>query len=1342
MKPLDFLVVDEAQQVKECELLIPLQLPVIRHVVLFGDECQLTVMLNSRVSANAGFGRSLFQRLTSIGHSRHLLNMQYRMHPSISYFPNSHIYGGKIFNAPIVRNQNRYNDNNYLSSPHFGPYSFINISCRIEEADALQSTNENMLEVAVIVKLLRKLYKVLKLLLFKRNFLRRSEQVLIFVVKVDSIDGFQGGEVDIAILSTVRYNNNVGSIGSLADRHRINVALTRARHSLWILGDGDTLFNTESIWKEIVSDAKDRYCFFNADDDGDLSKLLAEVKTELYQFSNLLNAQGTLYKDARWKVLFSNDFEKSFAKLSTLSRKKLVLYLLLRLSCGWRPKRRNYEEVCGKSSQIVKTFKVVKLYVICSVEIIKESGYTQVLKVWDILPLVDLQYLIERLDGTFRTYTENYINLCKAKYIEGDLEVPGTWSPTMEIKQFRTATQCLQEENMSVNNSLLLMKFYALSSGVVNQLLTKCDGTEIQLPFQLTDQEMEIAQFNKTSFILGRSGTGKSTVLIAKLFQREQLYRIASQGFQFQLISNTSVSQNEVCEISAPKNNVLRQMFVAVNPRLCSAVKKQISLLKGSTSNGDESSSGNDNDLDYESQFSDIPDSFAKLPPELYPIVISFNKFLMMLNGTVGNSFFETFPEVRQLQRRGQNSSSKKSVALSTFIRTKEVNYDRFRSSYWPHFNMNLTKTFEPSAVFREIMSHIKGQSSGCCLSREEYLLLSESRISTLSQEERQRIYAIFQQYEKKKGLSGEYDLADFVIDLHRRLRNEGYRGDKIDFVYIDETQDLNMVDLALFKYVCQNVEEGFCFAGDTAQTIGRGVNFRFEDIRSLFYKEFLLRARNNNNRTSIKGRVSDKFQLSRNFRSHSGVLNMAQSVVNLIYHFFPTSIDRLSPETSLIRGEVPVLLEANENHSFFELLKGVESFGGNLVGFGAEQAILVRDDQAKDEMIRNIGKQALVLTILDCKGLEFQDVLIYNFFSSSPFKRWGVICEYMKEQNLVDSSVRCSSFSNEKHASLCSELKLLYVAITRTRQRLWFYEDKFDVAAPFFDYWKKLSLIKFELLDDATFQKMQVPSSQAEWKSRGITLFHQRNYDSARMCFERAGDTYWGKLAEAAGLHFAADCARRSNPDMADRYLQKAAQIYESIDKPNFAAQCFFESRQYEKAGIIYLEKFKAPKWEKAVECFTLAGCYKYAADVCAKGRLYSKCLTICAEQRFFEVGFQYIKSWKLKIDSIKGRDDFDRISQKFLETAASHYHESKDFRLMMDFVKAFPSKKDVRSFLTRKACLNELLLLEEEWGNFLEAANIARQKQDIDKEISMLGKAVNSKMQHYFVTRRKIFN
>lgn len=119
------------------------------------------------------------------------------------------------------------------------------------------------------------------------------------------------------------------------------------------------------------------------------------------------------------QVLFSDNFLKSFKKLTSVRLQKSVLHLLLNLSSGWRPKKQNFETSCGSSSMILKKFKVERLYIVCTNDIAKNLNYVQVLKIWDILPLEDIPKLINRLDSIFNRYTDDFINLCKEKCLDG-----------------------------------------------------------------------------------------------------------------------------------------------------------------------------------------------------------------------------------------------------------------------------------------------------------------------------------------------------------------------------------------------------------------------------------------------------------------------------------------------------------------------------------------------------------------------------------------------------------------------------------------------------------------------------------------------------------------------------------------------------------------------------------------------------------------------------------------------------------------------------------------------------------------------------------------------------------
>lgn len=170
-----------------------------------------------------------------------------------------------------------------------------------------------------------------------------------------------------------------------------------------------------------------------------------------------------------------------------------------------------------------------------------------------------------------------------------DLEVPRIWAATPEIIRFRNLNSCEDEsdlstngdgrsyvENSKVSESLLLMKFYSLSSGVVNHLLS---GKDIDLPMQVTDEQMDIILFRKSSFIIGRSGTGKTTILTMKLYQNEQSFRFASKGFDEAESSGVKDVESDDDHEKENKPIVLRQLFVTVSPRLCYAVKHHVSHL-------------------------------------------------------------------------------------------------------------------------------------------------------------------------------------------------------------------------------------------------------------------------------------------------------------------------------------------------------------------------------------------------------------------------------------------------------------------------------------------------------------------------------------------------------------------------------------------------------------------------------------------------------------------------------------------------------------------------------------------------------------------------------------------
>jgi ABC-type microcin C transport system duplicated ATPase subunit YejF len=172
------------------------------------------------------------------------------------------------------------------------------------------------------------------------------------------------------------------------------------------------------------------------------------------------------------------------------------------------------------------------------------------------------------------------------------LEVPMVWDVDHEMIRYKKDCKVDAQdepdlvdtsyamENSKVSESFLLMKFYSLSSGVAQHLLTASDGSEIDIPFELTDEEKEIIQFPLTSFILGRSGTGKTTVLTMKLIQKEQQSLIASQGLNFSEDDLSGLNDKSMMPLNDGKERFMKQVFITVSPKLCSAIKNHISGLK------------------------------------------------------------------------------------------------------------------------------------------------------------------------------------------------------------------------------------------------------------------------------------------------------------------------------------------------------------------------------------------------------------------------------------------------------------------------------------------------------------------------------------------------------------------------------------------------------------------------------------------------------------------------------------------------------------------------------------------------------------------------------------------
>jgi hypothetical protein len=157
---------------------------------------------------------------------------------------------------------------------------------------------------------------------------------------------------------------------------------------------------------------------------------------------------------------------------------------------------------------------------------------------------------------------------------------------------------------------------------------------------------------------------------------------------------------------------------------------------------------------------------------------------------------------------------------------------------------------------------------------------------------------------------------------------------------------------------------------------------------------------------------------------------------------------------------------------------------------------------------------------------------------------------------------------------------------------------------------------------------------------------------------------------------------------------------------------------------GMLYMEKFGTKRLEDAGDCFAITECWSLAAEVYFKARCYAKCFSCCSKGKVLNLGLQFLRQLE-KEQCEKFNSDFAAVRKTYLENCALHYFERGDIKHMMPYVKDFDSMDHIRAFLNSRNLLDELLSIEMEMGNFLEAAGIAERKGDILLEVNILEKA-----------------
>ena len=268
------LFIDEAAQALEAACWIPMRRAM--RVILAGDHCQLPPTVKSIAALRAGLGKTLMERIAeNKPEVVTLLKIQYRMNEEIMRFSSDWFYHGEVESAPQIKYRSILEDDSPITwidtsneenqvtiegddvvsgekrdDMNFHEQFVGESFGRINKAEAdltlltlaeylTQVGKRRVLEESIDVGIIspyRAQVQYLKRLLKKYEFFKPYRRL----ISVNTVDGFQGQERDVILISLVR-SNDEGQIGFLKDLRRMNVAMTRARMKLIILGDKSTM---------------------------------------------------------------------------------------------------------------------------------------------------------------------------------------------------------------------------------------------------------------------------------------------------------------------------------------------------------------------------------------------------------------------------------------------------------------------------------------------------------------------------------------------------------------------------------------------------------------------------------------------------------------------------------------------------------------------------------------------------------------------------------------------------------------------------------------------------------------------------------------------------------------------------------------------------------------------------------------------------------------------------------------------------------------------------------------------------------------------------------------------
>ena len=583
----------------------------------------------------------------------------------------------------------------------------------------------------------------------------------------------------------------------------------------------------------------------------------------------------------------------------------------------------------------------------------------------------------------------------------------------------------------------------------VDLILKHCSECVTQIGVSLSEEQQRIVKYNDSVFVQGRSGTGKTLVMLIKIMI-EQVRALASE--------------------SRPR----RILFVSKSSRLCEWVGKELKKMSVKL----------DGKLDEKVDlFPAESRSWKELCNHLASVL---NTEQVSTDYVISYEYFESQFWSTKTPKKPASYMDPKLVwaEINTYI--KGSNPHLSESEYIHLFSAN---------------EEVSGSSSnGIVLTIAERGHIYQTY----------KLYEDFRNcrspfHKRTIQWSDEVDIANDLLCKYLQASDSSKDSEMLhyDMIFVDEVQDFVPAQLNLILHLCKNVDS-FCFGGDTCQTINVGCSFSFRDLQNLFKKvkqsdspvvehltenfRSLSGIVNFGNRlvrlmreTFPKGfdelRGSDGYPKEESFVSDGDPVMILKVLDQKHENYKAAEAKKILKKIAEKEG---VKFEPGEAGELVDLYHSLakKHFHGEKFEFDPDISfVIVRDFRARTcaKLILN----AVILTPLEAKGLETRDVAVLNFFSSkNSGYHWGIARRghgiASGTHGILSKSIEGAEFEKKERIALHSiaqslhEIKTLYVSVTRARQRCTLIQNEtsFHKSKPLIEYCED-NLKYFDFVED-----------------------------------------------------------------------------------------------------------------------------------------------------------------------------------------------------------------------------------------------------------------------------------